>query len=146
MKGNGMDYRAESLKLHYQWKGKIEVIATTSVNNKEDLSLAYTPGVAEPCLEIQKDVNKSYELTRRWNMAAVITDGTAGQVVNDKEATENAYNAAGQRIVRTVVDWVNADGDDVFDAGELQNGTTSKYYYTGNEITLVNTETYLHQK
>ena len=72
-----MDYRKESLKLHYQWKGKIEVIATTPVNNKEDLSLAYTPGVAEPCLEIQKDVNKSYELTRRWNMAAVITDGTA---------------------------------------------------------------------
>lgn len=72
-----MDYRKESLKLHYQWKGKIEVIATTPVNNKEDLSLAYTPGVAEPCLEIQKDVNKSYELTRRWNMAAVVTDGTA---------------------------------------------------------------------
>jgi malate dehydrogenase (oxaloacetate-decarboxylating) len=72
-----MDYRKESLKLHYQWKGKVEVIAKTPVNNKEDLSLAYTPGVAEPCLEIQKDVNKSYELTRRWNMAAVVTDGTA---------------------------------------------------------------------
>jgi malate dehydrogenase (oxaloacetate-decarboxylating) len=72
-----VDYRKESLKLHYQWKGKIEVIATTPVSNKEDLSLAYTPGVAEPCLEIQKDIEKSYELTRRWNMAAVITDGTA---------------------------------------------------------------------
>jgi malate dehydrogenase (oxaloacetate-decarboxylating) len=72
-----MDYRKESLKLHYQWKGKVEVIAKTRVNNKEDLSLAYTPGVAEPCLEIQQDINKSYELTRRWNMAAVITDGTA---------------------------------------------------------------------
>ena len=72
-----MDYRKESLKLHYNWKGKIEVVATTPVKNKEDLSLAYTPGVAEPCLEIQKDVNKSYELTRRWNMVAVVTDGTA---------------------------------------------------------------------
>lgn len=72
-----MDYRKRSLELHYQWKGKIEVVATTPVNNKEDLSLAYTPGVAEPCLEIQKDVNKSYELTRRWNLAAVVTDGTA---------------------------------------------------------------------
>ena len=59
-----MDYRKESLKLHAQWKGKIEVIATVPVKNKEDLSLAYTPGVAEPCLEIQKDINKSYELTQ----------------------------------------------------------------------------------
>ena len=72
-----MDYRKESLKLHYKWKGKIEVAATTPVKNKEDLSLAYTPGVAEPCLEIQKDISKSYELTRRWNMVAVVTDGTA---------------------------------------------------------------------
>lgn len=72
-----MDYRKESLKLHYEWKGKIEVIAKTPVKSKEDLSLAYTPGVAEPCLEIQKDISKSYDLTRRWNMAAVITDGTA---------------------------------------------------------------------
>ncbi len=72
-----MDYRKESLKKHYEWKGKIEVIAKTPVKGKEDLSLAYTPGVAEPCLEIQKDKNKSYELTRRWNLAAVITDGTA---------------------------------------------------------------------
>ena len=72
-----MDYRKKSLELHYQWKGKIEVIAKTPVNGKEDLSLAYTPGVAEPCLEIQKDINKSYELTRRWNLAAVVTDGSA---------------------------------------------------------------------
>jgi malate dehydrogenase (oxaloacetate-decarboxylating) len=72
-----MDYRKESLKKHYEWKGKIEVIATTPVQNREDLSLAYTPGVAEPCLEIQKDLSKSYELTRRWNMCAVVTDGTA---------------------------------------------------------------------
>ena len=72
-----MDYNKESLKLHYQWKGKIEVIATTPVKTKEDLSLAYTPGVAQPCLEIQKDVSKSYELTRRWNLVAVMTDGTA---------------------------------------------------------------------
>lgn len=72
-----MDYAQESLKKHAEWKGKIEVIATAPVKTKEDLSLAYTPGVAQPCLEIQKDVNKSYELTRRWNMCAVVTDGTA---------------------------------------------------------------------
>jgi len=72
-----MDYRKESLRLHNQWKGKIEVKATVPVTNKEELSLAYTPGVAEPCLEIQKDVNKSYELTRRHNLCAVITDGSA---------------------------------------------------------------------
>ena len=67
----------ESLKMHYEKRGKIEVISTVPVRNKEDLSLAYTPGVAQPCLEIQKDVNKSYELTRRWNMCLVVTDGTA---------------------------------------------------------------------
>lgn len=72
-----MDYAKESLRLHYEWKGKLEVNARATVNNKEELSLAYTPGVAQPCLEIQKDVNKSYELTRRWNMVAVVTDGTA---------------------------------------------------------------------
>jgi len=72
-----MNYQEESLKLHYKWKGKIEVVATVPVTNREELSLAYTPGVAEPCLEIQKDINKSYELTRRWNLVAVITDGTA---------------------------------------------------------------------
>lgn len=72
-----MDYAKESLRLHAEWKGKIEVVNTVSVNTKEDLSLAYTPGVAEPCLEIQKDVNKSYDLTRRWNMCLVVTDGTA---------------------------------------------------------------------
>jgi len=72
-----MDYAKESLRLHEEWKGKIEVIATVPVNTKEDLSLAYTPGVAQPCLEIQKDISKSYELTRRHNLCAVITDGTA---------------------------------------------------------------------
>ena len=72
-----MDYATESLKLHYEWKGKLEVTARAKVDNKEALSLAYTPGVAQPCLEIQKDVNKSYELTRRWNTVAVVTDGTA---------------------------------------------------------------------
>ena len=72
-----MDYAKESLKLHEQWKGKIEVIATVPVESKEDLSLAYTPGVAQPCLEIQKHPEKSYELTRRHNLVAVITDGTA---------------------------------------------------------------------
>lgn len=72
-----MNYSEESLKLHYQWKGKIEVVPRASVSNKDELSLAYTPGVAQPCLEIQKDVDKSYELTRRWNLVAVVTDGTA---------------------------------------------------------------------
>ena len=72
-----MDYAKESLRLHREWKGKIEVIATVPVESKEDLSLAYTPGVAQPCLEIQKDIEQSYELTRRWNTCLVVTDGTA---------------------------------------------------------------------
>ena len=72
-----MDYAKESLRLHAQWKGKIEVVATVPANDKESLSLAYTPGVAQPCLEIQKDPGKSYELTRRHNLCAVITDGSA---------------------------------------------------------------------
>ena len=75
--GTKMDYAAESLKRHKEWKGKIEVITRAPLTNKEDLSLAYTPGVAQPCLEIQKDVNLSYELTRRANLVAVVTDGTA---------------------------------------------------------------------
>ncbi|MBQ3532421.1 MAG: NAD-dependent malic enzyme [Oscillospiraceae bacterium] len=72
-----MDYAKESLRLHGEWKGKIEVVCTVPCKTKDDLSLAYTPGVAQPCLEIQKDVNKSYELTRRHNLCAVITDGSA---------------------------------------------------------------------
>lgn len=72
-----MDYAKESLRLHEQWQGKIEVVATVPVKDREDLSLAYTPGVAQPCLEIQKDIDKSYTLTRRHNLCAVITDGTA---------------------------------------------------------------------
>ena len=72
-----MDYAKESLRLHNEWKGKIEVVAKVPVATADDLSLAYTPGVAQPCLEIQKDVNKSYDLTRRHNICAVITDGTA---------------------------------------------------------------------
>ncbi|MCI2057085.1 MAG: NAD-dependent malic enzyme [Oscillibacter sp.] len=72
-----MDYAAESLKLHYEWKGKLEVTPRAAVDSKDALSLAYTPGVAQPCLEIQKDISKSYELTRRWNTVAVVTDGTA---------------------------------------------------------------------
>ncbi len=72
-----MDYMKESLRLHEEWKGKIEVKATVPVDTKEALSLAYTPGVAQPCLEIQKDVERSYDLTRRHNLCAVITDGTA---------------------------------------------------------------------
>ena len=72
-----MNYAEESLKKHYEWRGKIKVVTDIPVKTSEDLSLAYTPGVAQPCLEIQKDVNKSYELTRRWNLCAVVTDGTA---------------------------------------------------------------------
>lgn len=72
-----MDYAKESQRLHEEWKGKIEVVSRVSVDNEDDLSLAYTPGVAQPCLEIQKDLELSYELTRRWNTCAVITDGTA---------------------------------------------------------------------
>ena len=72
-----MDYAKESLRRHGEWKGKIEVVATVPVATKEDLSLAYTPGVAQPCIEISKDVNKSYDLTRRHNLCAVVTDGTA---------------------------------------------------------------------
>ena len=72
-----MDYAKESLRLHYEWKGKLEVTPRSPVDTKDALSIAYTPGVAQPCLEIQKDINKSYELTRRWNTVAVITDGTA---------------------------------------------------------------------
>ncbi len=72
-----MDISSESLKKHYEWQGKIEVTSRAKVDNREDLSLAYTPGVAQACLEINKDYNKSFELTRRWNLVAVITDGTA---------------------------------------------------------------------
>ncbi len=72
-----MNIREASLQKHYEWKGKIEVISRAPIRSREDLSLAYTPGVAEPCLEIQKDVDKSYELTRRANLVAVVTDGTA---------------------------------------------------------------------
>ena len=72
-----MDYAKESLRLHSEWRGKLEVTPRAQVDSKEALSLAYTPGVAQPCLEIQKDINKSYDLTRRWNTVAVVTDGTA---------------------------------------------------------------------
>ena len=72
-----MDYAAESKRLHELWRGKIEVTPRVSVSNDEELSIAYTPGVAQPCLEIQKDPDMSFELTRRWNTCAVITDGSA---------------------------------------------------------------------
>ncbi len=72
-----MDYGLESLKLHYQWRGKLDIVPKMEVKDRQALSLAYTPGVAQPCLEIQKDINKSYELTGRWNTVAVVTDGTA---------------------------------------------------------------------
>ncbi|MEA4894619.1 MAG: NADP-dependent malic enzyme [Oscillospiraceae bacterium] len=72
-----MDYAKESLKLHYEWKGKLDTVPKMSVSTKQDLSLAYTPGVAQPCLEIKKDPSKSFELTGRWNTVAVVTDGTS---------------------------------------------------------------------
>ena len=71
-----MNYMEESLRLHKEWQGKIEVISRVRVENKDDLSLAYTPGVAQPCLEIQKNPDLSFDLTRRHNLVAVITDGT----------------------------------------------------------------------
>jgi len=73
-----MDYAEESLRLHYEWRGKLETVPKMEVGSRETLSLAYTPGVARPCLEIQKDLHKSYELTGRWNTVAVVTDGSAG--------------------------------------------------------------------
>ena len=72
-----MNYAEESLKLHYALRGKLEIAPRAAVDSRDALSLAYTPGVAQPCLEIQKDISKSYELTRRWNTVAVVTDGTA---------------------------------------------------------------------
>ena len=72
-----MDYAKEALRLHAEWKGKLDVNPKMEINTKDDLSLAYTPGVAAPCLEIEKDINKSYELTGRGNLVAVVTDGTA---------------------------------------------------------------------
>ena len=75
--GMKMDYAKESLRLHYEWKGKLDMTPKMKLENKDDLSLAYTPGVAAPCLEIEKDINKSYELTGRGNSVAVVTDGTA---------------------------------------------------------------------
>ena len=72
-----MSIKKEALSKHEKWKGKIEVISRVKVKNKEDLSIAYTPGVAEVCLEVEKDTDKSYEYTRRWNLVGVITDGTA---------------------------------------------------------------------
>ena len=72
-----MDYAKESLKKHYEWRGKLEIVPRAPVDDRESLSLAYTPGVAQACLEIQKDENLSYDLTRRWNTVAVVTDGTA---------------------------------------------------------------------
>ena len=79
-----MDYAKESLRLHKEWKGKIQVVTNVPVETQDDLSLAYTPGVAQPCLEIQKDINQSYELTRRWNMCLVVTDGSAVLGLGDR--------------------------------------------------------------
>ena len=78
-----MDYAKESLRLHYEWKGKLEMTPRAAVDSKEALSLAYTPGVAQPCLEIQKDVNKSYELTRRWNTVALLAGSFGGVNLED---------------------------------------------------------------
>ena len=104
-----MDYATESLRLHGAWKGKIEVVSRVPVNNKDDLSLAYTPGVAQPCLEIQKDINKSYELTRRHNLVAVITDGTAIVV---GAAILNALRVVDKRIdeIKMVVNGAGSAG------------------------------------
>ena len=92
-----MDYAKESLKKHEEWKGKIEVVATVPVKTKEDLSLAYTPGVAAPCIAIQKDVDRSYELTRRWNLCLVVTDGTA-VLEDDLELSAGTLRRYGTRL------------------------------------------------
>ena len=104
-----MDYATESLRLHGEWKGKIEVVSRVPVNNKDQLSLAYTPGVAQPCLEIQKDMDKSYELTRRHNLVAVITDGTAIVV---GAAILNALRVVDKRIdeIKMVVNGAGSAG------------------------------------
>ena len=104
-----MDYATESLRLHGEWKGKIEVVSRVPVNNKDQLSLAYTPGVAQPCLEIQKDMDKSYELTRRHNLVAVITDGTAIVV---GAAILNARRVGDERIdeIKMVVNGAGSAG------------------------------------
>ena len=96
-----MDIREESLKLHYDWNGKIEVISRVPISSSEDLALAYTPGVAEPCLEVQKDINKSYELTRRNNQVAVVTDGTG------TDAAIEGYDAAGKTSTAEIYDEKN---------------------------------------
>ena len=105
-----MDYAKESLKKHAKWGGKIEVISKVPCKTKEDLSLAYTPGVAQPCLEIQKDINKSYELTRRHNLCAVITDGT---VLTAKTSTDGIEYDGGKdywgfQHVRQIADFYAA--------------------------------------
>ena len=104
-----MDYATESMRLHGEWKGKIEVVSRVPVNNKDQLSLAYTPGVAQPCLEIQKDMDKSYELTRRHNLVAVITDGTAIVV---GAAILNALRVVDKRIdeIKMVVNGAGSAG------------------------------------
>ena len=104
-----MNYAEESLRLHGEWKGKIEVVSRVPVNNKDQLSLAYTPGVAQPCLEIQKDIDKSYELTRRHNLVAVITDGTAIVV---GAAILNALRVVDKRIdeIKMVVNGAGSAG------------------------------------
>ena len=104
-----MDYATESLRLHGAWKGKVVVVSRVPVNNKDQLSLAYTPGVAQPCLEIQKDMDKSYELTRRHNLVAVITDGTAIVV---GAAILNALRVVDKRIdeIKMVVNGAGSAG------------------------------------
>ena len=97
-----MDYAKESLRLHYEWKGKIEVKTRAKANDKDALSLAYTPGVAQPCLEIQKDISKSYELTRRWNTVAVVTDGTAVLGLGDRTGSGYACYGGQVRFVQGI--------------------------------------------
>ena len=92
-----MDYAKESLKKHYEWHGKIEIKTRAKADSKDALSLAYTPGVAQPCLEIQKDISKSYELTRRWNTVAVVTDGTAVRTRRHRTRSRYARNGGQMR-------------------------------------------------
>ena len=126
-----MDYAKESLRLHGEWKGKIEVVATVPVETKDDLSLAYTPGVAQPCLEIQKDIRKSYELTRRHNLCAVITDGSAVLGLGDIGPEAGMPVMEGKCVLFKAFGGVDAfplcvkthDVDEFVNAGYLMSGS-----------------------
>ena len=135
-----MDYAKESLRLHGEWKGKIEVVATVPVKTKDDLSLAYTPGVAQPCLEIQKDINKSYELTRRWNTVAVVTDGTAVLEPGDKifpyiqQNLDDIITVEDDELISAFLDMVENHKMIVENSGLLTVAALKHLPFTGKKV------------